>query len=150
MKSLLQQAEQILTNESLKFTTYEKFSFIEVKFQLDSGSYRLLIICNEPKGYCSIRCVLPNNVPASKKIAIAELFNRFNHQFIFGAFVVDMEDGEMYFQQSFMTTENYLEEEVFVRTLRIALSVVDDHYEKIMSVIFGNVQPVLATLEMAN
>jgi hypothetical protein len=150
MKSLLNQTEQILEAESLKFTTYEKSSMIEVKIQLDGGTCTVLIICNEEREYCSIRCILPNKAPASKKIAVAELFNRFNHQFVFGAFALDMEDGEMYYQQSIMTTEKYIEKEVLVRTLRIALNTVNDQYNNIMSVIFGNVQPVLAALEMAN
>jgi hypothetical protein len=150
MKSLLNQTEQILEAESLKFTTYEKSSMIEVKIQLDGGTCNVIIICNEEREYCSIRCVLPNKIPASKKIAVAELFNRFNHQFIFGSFALDMEDGEMYYQQSIMTIENHLEKEVFIRTLRIVLNTVNDQYNKIMSVIFGNVQPVLAALEMAN
>lgn len=150
MKSLLNQAEQILTEESLRFTTYEKSGVIELQMELESGVFRILIICNEDREYCSVRCILPNKAPASKKIAVAELFNRFNYQFIFGSFTMDMEDGEMYYQQSFMTTESHLEEEVLVRSLRIVLNSVNDQYSKIMSVIFGNVQPVLAALEMAN
>ena len=83
MESLLNQTELILETESLKFTTYEKSSMIEVKIQLEGGTCTVLIICNEEREYCSIRCILPNKAPASKKIAVAELFNRFNHQFVF-------------------------------------------------------------------
>ena len=150
MKTLLQQTAAILEKEALKFRVIESSNMIELKMGLDSAIFTVLIACNEERQYCSIRCILPNMAPASKKLSVAELFNRFNHQFIFGSFAMDMEDGEMYFQQSFMTAGNYLEEEVFVRTLRIALNVVDVHYEKTMSVIFGNVHPILAALEMAN
>ena len=150
MKTLLQQTAVILEKEALKFRILESSGMIELKMGLDSAVFTVLIACNEERQYCSIRCILPNMAPASKKLSVAELFNRFNHQFIFGSFAMDMEDGEMYYQQSFMTTESRMEEEVLVRTLKIALNTVNDQYGKIMSVLFGNVQPVLAALEMAN
>lgn len=150
MKTLLQQTAAILEKEALKFRILESSGMIELKMGLDSAVFTVLIACNEERQYCSIRCILPNMAPASKKLSVAELFNRFNHQFIFGSFAMDMEDGEMYYQQSFMTTESRMEEEVLVRTLKIALNTVNDQYGKIMSVLFANVQPVLAALEMAN
>lgn len=150
MKTLLQQTTDILEKEALKFRVLKNSDMIELKMGMDSAVFTVLIVCNEERQYCSIRCIMPNIAPAVKKLSVAELFNRFNHQFIFGSFALDMEDGEMYYQQSFMTTDSRLEEEVLVRTLRIALNTVNDQYDKIMSVIFGNVQPVLAALEMAN
>lgn len=150
MKTLLHQTAAILEKEALKFSVLESSGMIELKMGLDSAVFRVLIVCNEERQYCSLRCILPNIAPASKKLSVAELFNRFNHQFIFGSFAMDMEDGEMYYQQSFMTSESRMEEEVLVRTLKIVLNTVNDQYGKIMSVLFGNVQPVLAALEMAN
>jgi len=61
----------------------------------EHGSWLLVGQAYEDRGQAAVFSVLPEHVPAERRAAVAELLTRINYGLIVGAFVIDLDDGEV-------------------------------------------------------
>ncbi|MBL8474289.1 MAG: YbjN domain-containing protein [Rhodocyclaceae bacterium] len=80
---------------------------------------------------------LPAKVPAPRRLAAAEALARLNYEFAAGSFVLNMRDGNISFRSSVDLVDAELTSAMFERLLNLSVSLTDEYFPVIMSVIYG-------------
>ncbi|MBL8485405.1 MAG: YbjN domain-containing protein [Rhodocyclaceae bacterium] len=88
---------------------------------------------------------LPAKVPAPRRLAAAEAIARLNYEFAAGSFVLNMRDGNMSFRSCVDLVDAELTSAMFGRLLNLNVSLTDEYFPVIMSVIYGGVDASTVT-----
>ena len=148
MGVLLDVAEEYLTNIGWKFEKDEDRDVIKTGVNAGNASFRLLIYSFEDKDLFTVYVVQDNNIPETKRLAVAEFIARANYGLNLGNFDMDMDDGELGYKVSIDVEKGALSTDMVGNMVGAGVTTMDKYYPGLMAVLFGNVSPAEAILQI--
>ena len=115
----------------------------------EAGLYALGFITNDEAELVRILGQYGSYVPDARRVAVAELLSRINVRLAFGNFELDFDDGEVRFRVAEDVEGGWLSEGVVDRMTGYVLVTLDRYHAAIMTVAFGEVEPVVALAAVA-
>lgn len=121
-----------------KFGQAEHSNVLRFGFAGKNANYEGVIVVEEAPEDILMLLRAPNNVPESRRLAVAEFLTRANYGMKFGVFEMDFGDGDVRFKMSTVLREGQLSPQMVHAMIGISLTTLDRHYPALMAVCFGN------------
>ncbi len=108
----------------------------------DNGQYQCMASALEDAQRIFFYSLLPVNVPAAKRLAVAEFLTRANYGLLIGNFELSFETGQVRYKTS-VDVESVTPTTVMIRNLVVTnLAMIDRYLPGVMAMIYGNQGPV--------
>jgi hypothetical protein len=139
-----------LDESETHFQTDDENGRVFVQINGADGSWEVAIRIaddEEPRGVV-IHSRHPARIPECNRLKVAEVLTRINYDLVFGNFELGMDDGTVFFKTALDLVDGQMTKAMFERLYDLNLSSMNQHYAKILSVGFGELEPeVLAAGE---
>jgi hypothetical protein len=112
----------------------------------ESASYMIMFRSNPKLDWLGLVASYGSNVPAFRRVAIAEAASRANMRLSLGNFELDFDDGELRFRAGVDVEGGVLSERMVENMLGAAIAALERFHEAFMQVAFGGADPK-ATLQ---
>ncbi len=148
MTQLFEAMVNFFTTDQWPFVQLEETPTLRMGFQGDNGNWICYASVRDDLGYFFFYSICPVNVPPDKRQVMAEFLTRANYGLTIGNFEMDFNDGEIRYKTS-VDTENEPPSETMLRNLVYAnVFNMDRYLPGIMSVIYSDVSPVEAVVQI--
>lgn len=148
MGDLIDTVESYLIDIGWKFEKDDEASVIKTGVNATNASYRLIIYAIEDKDLLTVYVSQDNNIPESKRAAVAEFIARANFGLNLGNFDFDMDDGELGYKVAVDVEGGSLSLDMVGNMVGAAVATMDKYYPGLMSVLFANVAAHDAILQI--
>lgn len=148
MGTLIDTAEGYLVEIGWKFEKDEDHGIIKTGVNATNASYRLIIYAIEDKDLLTVYVSQDNNIPENKRAAVAEFITRANFGLNLGNFDLDMDSGELGYKVAVDVEGGMLSTDMIGNMVGAAVATMDKYYPGLMSVLFANVTPQDAILQI--
>jgi hypothetical protein len=95
MSELMTTVQAFFTEDEWSFSEVEGRTTLQLVFQGENGRWTCYAQVREPQAQFVFYSILPTNVPAAKRAAVAEFLTRANFGLVIGNFEMNMDDGEV-------------------------------------------------------
>ena len=104
----------------------------------NNATFRVFIWLFDEAKTLNLYWSFPSSVPSSKHHVVLDLLNRLNHRIFTGKFVMDPEDGSLFFRISVNVTGTRFSAGQFDSFINSGIWKADEHYPKFMHLIYGD------------
>lgn len=114
---------------------------LQLAFQGNNGRWLCFAQAREEMRQVVFYSVAPIQIPAEKRMALAEFITRANYGLILGNFELDFGDGELRYKTSVDVEESQLSLELLQPVTFVNVSTMDRYLPGIMAVVYGGQSP---------
>ncbi len=148
MGELIDIVEEYLVEIGWKFEKDEDSDIIKTGVNAKNAAFRLIIYSIEDKDLLTVYVAQDNNIPASKRMLVAEFIARANYGLNLGNFDLDMDDGELGYKVSADLEGGQLSTDMVGNMVGAGVSTMDQYYPGLMAVLFSNAKPEEAIMQI--
>jgi hypothetical protein len=123
-------------------------SILSTEVAGENGSWKCLILIEEEAQYLCFYSILPFNVNPNRKEFLAEFLMRANFGMKIGNFEMDFEDGEIRYKTSLNLGHIDINSAIIERLIYSNLSMMDIYLPGIMKVMYADISPQEAIVEV--
>lgn len=129
-----------LQNKGLRYTSQTvgpNSTHFVINVNGDNGRYQIIVDVKPQDKRVLVVVVIPFNVPAARRMAVAEYLTRVNYNLAVGAFEMDFRDGEVRNRQTLVLEDGVLTLQMTEHLIMIPAATADRHFNTIMEVVHG-------------
>lgn len=140
---------QFLQQNNWSFFQHETEPILRMNYQGEHGEWVCTAKTREQHGQLIVYSSLPVNVPENKRLTVAEFLTRANFGLIVGNFEMDLNDGELrYKTYSIAAKGSDISTDLIGQLIFANVMIMDRYLPGIMSVIYANVSPETALMQV--
>jgi hypothetical protein len=148
MSALIDIAENYLIDIGWKYEKDDDHGVIKTGVNATNASYRLIVYAIEDKDLLTVYVSQDNNIPDNLRAAVAEFIARANFGLNLGNFDLDMDSGELGYKVAIDVEGGVLSTDMIGNMVGAAVATMDKYYPGLMSVLFANVAPQDAIMQI--
>jgi len=126
------------------YTELDERPVLRMACRSDNGSWVCFAQAREEMNQFVFYSVLEQNVPEDRRLAVAEFLTRANYNMIIGNFELDFSDGEVRYKSAVDVEDVGITTNTVRNVVRPNLMTFDRYLRGVISVAFGNVDPLAA------
>ena len=139
---------QFFTKDGWPFTQLEERPILLMNFKGENGQWRCAAQAREEQEQFVFYSVCPVNVPEDKRLVVAEFIMRVNFGLIIGNFEMDLADGEIRYKTGIDVEDDRLSFALIKQMVYANVMMMDRYLPGIMQVIYSNVSPLDAVMQI--
>lgn len=140
--NLVEQLHNFFEVDDWPFQYNEEHAVFQTAFKGKSGQWPMVARVHRELELIIIYSVCPVAVPDDRRYAMAELLTRANYGMFIGNFEMDFDDGEVRFKTSVDVENGEATFELIKQLVYVNVSTMDRYFPGIMSVTYGQTDPV--------
>jgi len=144
----IETVHKLMEERKLRYQYYEDNNIFSLSLNGNNVSWNCVIHVDLGRQLITLRCYSPVMVQDAQKLKMAELIARLNLQFTLGQYVINFEEGDIYFETVHLFHDNYLPLKTLDTLFYVACKTFDDYFNAINKVNMGDAEPVMAALSM--
>lgn len=139
MGKILDTVEKWLKERDGKYEKDKKNNLIKIRVEGDHTAYHMVFAAKEKEQELILYVMFPDDIPESKRLAVAEYLTRANYGLPIGNFQLDMDDGELRFKVGVDITGSDLVPTMLSNMVfSVAQPTMDKFYPGIMAICYGD------------
>ncbi len=146
---IYQEMVKFFQEDEWPFYPVEGQPVLQTAFEGKNGKWACFARAREQQQQMVFYSICPVNVPENKLMAVAEFLTRANSRMILGNFELDFTDGEIRYKTSIDVEGDRLSFALIKRLVYANVTMMDEYFPGIMSVVYGEVevQEAIAQIE---
>ncbi len=121
---------------------------LQLAFQGENGQWGCYAATNKESQKFMFYSLCPVNVPENQRLAMAEFLTRANYGITLGNFEMDFDNGEIHYKTSINVEDDQISISLVRQLVYTNVMVMDQYLPGIMAVIYGNVSPIDAIVQI--
>ncbi|NJP06611.1 MAG: YbjN domain-containing protein [Chloroflexaceae bacterium] len=148
MSDLYQSVVTFFTQDDWPFTPIEQTTMLRTAYQGKNGAWTCFAQVREEQQQFLFYSICPERVPEDHRLILADFFTRANYGLAIGNFEMDVTDGEIRYKTSIDVEGDRLSTVLIKQLVYANVVVMDTYLPGIMAVMFANVSPAQAILQI--
>ena len=136
--------EQFFTDDEWYYARLDGQTLLQANFSGKNGHLNCFAQTNEEQFIFFFYSICPVNVPAERRLPVAEFLTRANYGLKVGNFEMDIDDGEVRFKTSIDVEKTELNRELVSNLVYANVWTMDRYLPGILTVTYGSETPLVA------
>ncbi|BAZ16705.1 hypothetical protein NIES4071_85830 [Calothrix sp. NIES-4071] len=146
--NIFEEMVNFFTEDDWPFVQLQGQPTLQIAFQGENGTWTCYARARAEQQQFLFYSVCPVKAPSSKLLAIAEFLTRANSGLVIGNFELEFADGEISYKTSIDVEGDRLSSALIKNLVYANVRMMDEYMPGIMSVIYGNLSPEEAIIQI--